>query len=256
MHPTGDRLKVGDIKGIREEISIPPYHIQGVEIVDIGHILPVDLNPNLELSTLAMDRQLGRRSKISLAVRRVLEKLAKLIPIASGGLNRSSKRLDYQEALLTRFRHRSPGSAPWNNQIITGRIWQQPKGSLQDARTLMHKENLVAHRVTIEVLHGLGWASHTDCAVIVEEHEPASSNRVSTRLYVLSLDEMMPVGRLHPLVMAYVAKSLKLCHSSRRKLVVQQRVDAAEPFLAEQFFGVQAAVRPPELGMPLVGHIT
>src|SRR5215472_8466349 len=114
----------------------------------------------------------------------------------------------------------------------------------------MHKEDLVAHRVAIEVVHGLGWASHTDCAVIVEEHEAAAGNRVSTRVDILRLDEMMPVGRLRPLVTAYIAKSLELCHSRRRKLVVQQRVDSAKSFLAEQFFSIQAAIRPTELGMP------
>jgi hypothetical protein len=89
---------------------------------------------------------------------------------------------------------------------------------------------------------------------MVEEHQPASTNRVTAWLDILGLDMVVPVSWLRPLALANIAKSLDLSHSGRRKLVIEQRGDTTEALFAKKFLGVQATIRPTELGMPLMGH--
>ncbi len=61
---------------------------------------------------------------------------------------------------------------------------------------------------------------------------------------------------LRPLLLADGAIARQLGYARWRILVIQQRIDAAEPFFAKKLFRVESTIGLAKLCMPLVWHLT
>jgi hypothetical protein len=117
-------------------------------------------------------------------------------------------------------------------------------------------EHFVGDAVAVERArrHRLGRSDDAEDDIVVEVQRDPAADRVALRRNVPGLCQPMavePVVGRHELD---PADGLDLVGLGRRDEVVEDRAAAGEALDAEQFLGVEAAVRGAVLGVPLAGQ--
>src|SRR5262249_35647301 len=130
-----DRLEVVNAEGIRIEVAVPADEVERVVVEGVGHDLAVDLDADLVLAALVVQRQLARPTQVAVAIWRMLQELAELVPVALGRLDRAAEALNHEEPLLIAGRRGAPRSAAWNHQIVAFVVRQRAECGLQRALT-------------------------------------------------------------------------------------------------------------------------
>ena len=194
------------------------------------------------------------RVEVALRVRRVLEELAVVVPVALRRLD-LRRRLEVQHPLLrARVRLEPPGRPDRQDEVVAGSVAQRPEDRVADAGALVDEEHLVGDAVAVEPAlgHRLGRPDDAEDHVVVEVQRDPAADRVAARLDAAGLRQAVAmevvVGRLE----LDAPDRLDLVGPRRRDEVVEERRPAGEALDPEQLLGVERAVRRAVLGVALL----
>ena len=119
----------------------------------------------------------------------------------------------------------------------------------------MDVDDLVAFAVAVEARHGLGRLADLDLDVRVPHEQPASGHRVAARYDGVRVGEAVHVRVGYPLVPRDRDELAGVGDPARGVHVVQDRLVAAEPLVAEDLLDEQGAVTA-HLHVPLGGDLS
>src|SRR5262245_23095412 len=129
----------------------------------------------------------------------MFEKLAELVAVALWWLDGMAERLDDEHALLALLRLCAPGRAPRDQHVVALAVREGTEGGLDGPGAVVDEQQLVAHRVAVEVVHRLGWDDGGDGAVGVVHQRLAPTDRIAASGQSPRLEVMMAVRLLLPL---------------------------------------------------------
>ena len=73
MDPTGDRLEVVGVEGVRIDVAVPADDVERVVVERVVLVPVANADGQLEVAAVGVGVELGRRMEVALRVRRVLE---------------------------------------------------------------------------------------------------------------------------------------------------------------------------------------
>ena len=184
--------------------------------------------------------QLGRRMDVAVVVRRALDQLPVLVPVAARDLDQSRRLED--EIPLRPFGLEAVGRAARDDDVVALGVRQVAEDRLERARALVDEDHLVALAVAEEVVHRPGRAAERDLDVVVPHQQAAAGDLVALGLGVERLEVQVPVLLGHPLLALDRLEAAELHDAARRLEVVEDRLVAGEALEAHHLFGEERPV--------------
>lgn len=132
MHTAGDRFEIGDVEGVRIQVSVPAHHVEGVVIENVAVDLAARLDAHFEVAPLVVGFEFARHADVALAVRAVFEQLAVLVAVTPGRL-KIVRRLEDQHAMVCAPEFHPPCCADGDIEIIARPEVQFPELAVQRA---------------------------------------------------------------------------------------------------------------------------
>ncbi len=179
VDPPGDRLEVVDRERPREEVAVPADDVERVVVDDVRLVAAAHAHLDRELARLAHRLQLGRRMDVAVVVRRALDDLAVLVPVAARDLDQARRLED--EVALRPLRRETVRRAARDDDVVAFSVRQVAEDRLQRSRPFVDEDDLVALAVPEEVVHPLLRAAERDLDVLVPHEEPAAGDLVALR---------------------------------------------------------------------------
>jgi len=252
-----DRLEVADVEDVRPQVAVPANDVERVVPVVVGGDPVADLDVDDEFVGLGARLEELGRPDVALAVRRVLEELPVVVPVALRRLQLRGGLEPKHPLGAALVGLEPPGRPDWAHEVVPRAVAEAPEHRVPGARSLVDKDHLVGLAVPVErvLRHRLIWTGDAHHDVRVEEQRNAAGDRVALRCEILRVDQSVAMGIVVGFVELDPSDGLHLVRPGRRHEVIEKRASAREAFDPEQLLGVERAVGRAMLGVALVGHI-
>ncbi len=194
--------------------------------------------------------------EVALAVRRMLQQLAVVVPVALRRFD-LRRRLEIQDPLLAAcIRVEAPGRPDRQDQVVARAIGDRAEDRVADPGPFVDEQHLVGDTVAIEpaLRHRSGRPDDAEDDVAVEVQRHPAGDRVAARLEPAGLRQAVAVEPVIGRLELDARARLDPMRLGRRDQVVQERAAAAEALDAEQLLGIERPVGRPVLGMALARH--
>src|SRR3954452_2693342 len=241
MDAPGDRLEVVHRERPRIEVAVPPDDVERVVVDDVRLVAAAHAHLHRELALLAVRVQLGRRMDVAVVVRRALEHLAVLVPIAARDLDQAG-RLEHEVALLLALGAEPVGRPARDDEIVALPVRHVAEDGLERARSFVHEDDLVALAVAEEVVHLLLRAAEGDLDIVVPHQHAPPGDLVPLRVDVVRLEVAMRVRVGNPFVVLQLLEVADLHDAAGRLEVVQDRLHPDEALHPHDLFGQELSV--------------
>lgn len=254
VHAARDGLEVVDADGPRIEAAVPTHDVERMVVEHVPAERVAGLDQDLEFAGLGEGLEVDRRADVALAVGRMLQQLAELIPVALGRGDLAA-RLDDEEAAFLGVEAHAPGGAVGNDEVVAGIEVEPAELRLQRALALVHEPDLVGLGVAIEKVHALRRARHAEGDVVVAEKGPARRDRIAAVGHAFGGERAVADGAEGGVFDGLRLHELCLHDPRRQEVMVEDGLDAVKSLQAHQLLAVERAVGLAELGVPLVGDL-